>query len=75
VPGAHDVLAAALGDLDDGVAPDGVDAATLGKHAEAVLTAYRRPVDDQFLALVQVHDHAFGACAPRARCVREALKY
>jgi hypothetical protein len=40
-----------------------------------VLTAYRRPVDDQFLALVEVHDDAFGAGAPRARCVREALKY
>jgi hypothetical protein len=65
---------AAPGDLDDGVSPDGVDAAALGKHAEAVLTAHRLSVDDQFLAVVQVDDDSFGAGAPRAGRVREALR-
>ncbi|GDY68551.1 hypothetical protein SAV14893_079440 [Streptomyces avermitilis] len=74
MPGTDDVVSAALGHLDHGVAPDRGDAAALREHPEAVLAADGGSVHDQFLTLVEDHDDPVGAGRPGARSLREALR-
>jgi len=71
----QDVVAAPLGHLEHGVAPDDHDAASLGDDPKPVLHApHRAPVDDQFLCSSEANGRSVLAGPPLSQRVWVALR-
>jgi arsenate reductase len=74
VPGAQDVEAAALGDLEHRLPGRDLDVGAFGQDAEVVRAGHRRAVDGQFLAVGQGDGDPVRAGRPGSGRVREPLR-